>query len=160
MQLTTAVRGAPVMQLRALCRHRMPSAVLARPTTVCVRAFQQGAAAPEPQHKPSDATNVGVSKLQEKPVAMQQRPAMAHSLPSLLFNEFNEMTRRMDAMSRAFGLPSLLDDDFFSPPGRLLRRAEAAASPLMEQQLSMLHLATDILEDDTAFTIKADVPGM
>jgi HSP20 family molecular chaperone IbpA len=70
------------------------------------------------------------------------------------------MQREMDALTRSFGLWD--DNDFLMAPFR--------SSPLFDMQrvmpeLSMpesrlLRLATDVDEDDKAFTIKADIPGM
>jgi HSP20 family protein len=71
-------------------------------------------------------------------------------LPSL----FHEMQREMDAMSRMFGMPSMFDQDpFFS-------RAPAMLSKLELPTLPTMRVAVDVEEDDKAYTIKADVPGM
>ena len=75
-------------------------------------------------------------------------------LPSI----FHEMQREMDALSRGLGL-GLFDDVLSMAPFRSPFfedvRAAAAAAPL-----PAMRLATDVTEDDAAFTIKADVPGM
>lgn len=73
-------------------------------------------------------------------------------LPSI----FHEMQREMDALSRGLGL-GLFDDVFSMAPFRspFFDDVRAAAAPL-----PAMRLATDVTEDDAAFTIKADVPGM
>jgi HSP20 family molecular chaperone IbpA len=65
------------------------------------------------------------------------------------------MQREMDALTRSFGLWD--DSDFLMAPFR--------SSPLFDMQghlpeAPLLRLATDIEEDEAAFTIKADIPGM
>jgi hypothetical protein len=71
-------------------------------------------------------------------------------LPSV----FHEMQREMDAMSRVFGMPSMFDrDPFFSRAPAMLSKLELPALPTMR-------VAVDVEEDDKAYTIKADVPGM
>jgi hypothetical protein len=80
-------------------------------------------------------------------------------LPSI----FSEMQREMDALTRSFGLWD--DDDFMMAPFRSsplfdnLQR-HLPAMPSAPEQMRLLRLATDIEEDDKAFTIKADIPGM
>jgi HSP20 family molecular chaperone IbpA len=62
------------------------------------------------------------------------------------------MQRETDAMSRMFGLPSMLDlDAFFNKP---------PAIHLPKVQLPSMSVAVDVMEDEQAYTIKADVPGM
>lgn len=130
----------------------------ARPLTVGVRAFHEdekqkhAAAAPQPTDQEQQQSQVQVSKQAGAPITMRSHPAMR--LPSL----FHEMQREMDAMSRLFGLPSMLDDgDLFSLSSRAPRMLQL---PDMPRMAPMLHLATDIEEDDKAITIKADCPGM
>lgn len=128
---------------------------MARPLTVGVRAYKDDAV-----HK-EDKADV-VKQQQEPPAAAPVQAAPRTSLgpvmrlPSL----FHEMQREMDAMTRMFGLPSLLDEDPFfrdpfsssRPPAMLARMGELPSLPM--------RVAVDVEEDDKAYTIKADTPGM
>ena len=69
---------------------------------------------------------------------------------SRLGNIFNEMQREMDMLTRGF-----FDDDFLMQPFRspLLREMPRPGTMAMK-------MATDIHEEDNAFVLKADVPGM
>jgi HSP20 family molecular chaperone IbpA len=63
---------------------------------------------------------------------------------------FNEMQREMDVLTKGF-----FDDDFLMQPFR------SPILPEMPRPGSMaMRLATDIHEEDKAFVVKADVPGM
>lgn len=121
---------------------------VARPLTVAVRAYKDDASAQK--DAPADTQ---VVQHQESAVAPQaqsralQHPAMR--LPSL----FNEMQREMDAMARMFGLPSFLDEDPFFSRAPVLHKMELPSLPTMR-------VAVDVEEDDKAYTIKADTPGM
>lgn len=79
-------------------------------------------------------------------------------LPSI----FSEMQREMDALTRSFGLFD--DSDFLMAPFRssplLADMQRHFDMPAMEAKMPLLRLATDIEEDEGAFTIKADIPGM
>ena len=125
---------------------------MARPLTVGVRAYKDDAAV----HKEEKADVV--KQQQEPPAAAPVQAAAPRTslgpvlrLPSL----FHEMQREMDAMTRMFGLPSLLDEDpfFSSRPPSMLARMELPSLPTMR-------VAVDVEEDDKAYTIKADTPGM
>jgi hypothetical protein len=123
---------------------------VARPLTVAVRAYKDDAASEK--DAPAD-TQVVQHQKESAPVAPSAAPRSLHPvvrLPSL----FNEMQREMDAMTRMFGLPSLLDEDpFFSRPTAMLTKMELPSLPTMR-------VAVDVEEDDKAYTIKADTPGM
>jgi len=130
------------------------AAVACRPLTVCVRAFKGDAAA-----KPNNASPKEEKKAEEQQQQHREAAAPGHMvvraahpamrLPSL----FHGMQREMDAMTRMFGLPSLFDDDLFFSRAPMLAKMELPAMPSM-------HMAVDVQEDDKAYTIKADTPGM
>jgi hypothetical protein len=113
-----------------------------------VRAYKDDAAASAGKGQ-QQQKDVQVSKPQQAAAARMAPRAMLPMmrLPSL----FNEMQREMDAMGRAFGLPSMLDlDPFFAQPPAMLARME----------LPTMRVAVDVEEDDKAFVIRADTPGM
>jgi hypothetical protein len=112
-----------------------------------VRAYQDDAKKEEQKQ----TQDVAVAKQAPAQQAVAPRMRAAVRLPSL----FHEMQREMDAMTRAFGLPSFLDDDFFAPWGR----SEAGLQSALPKA-PLMHLATDITETDQAFIIQADAPGM
>jgi HSP20 family protein len=122
---------------------------VARPLTVAVRAYKADAA-PE---KDAPADNQVQHQKESAQVPTAAAPRSLHPavrLPSL----FNEMQREMDAMTRMFGLPSLLDEDpFFARPAAMLSKMELPSLPTMR-------VAVDVEEDDKAYTIKADTPGI
>jgi hypothetical protein len=135
---------------------KQATAAATKPLSVMVRAQKLDTApaqhaAPQQHQDGHDAPaqqQQQVARQQQKSAAVAPRAAFpAVRLPSL----FNEMQREMDAMSRAFGLPSMLDlDPFFAQPPAMLARME----------LPTMRVAVDVEEDDSAYTIKADVPGM
>jgi len=127
---------------------QVPIAV-ARPTALRVRAFTEDASKKDTASKHEEQQHQ-VAKQQPAPAAMTPRSAHpVMRLPSL----FHEMQREMDAMTRMFGLPSMLDDDLFFSRAPMLAKMELPAMPSM-------HVAVDVQEDDKAYTIKADTPGM
>lgn len=122
--------------------------------TVCVRAYKDDASAKADNDAPvKEDKNVQEHHHHRKAAApgrMVVRSAYpAMRLPSL----FHEMQQDMDAVTRMFGLPSMFDDDLFSSRAPVLARMELPAVPSM-------HVAVDVAEDDQAYTIKADTPGM
>lgn len=137
-----------------LTKHRM---AMARPISVCVRAFQGDGVPPANQQESA----VAPPSSQQHVAAQPARPLMVQRsvmrLPSLM----RDMERELDSMTRMMGLPSLGmgfwgdDDDLFGAPSRMLRDI-APALPT----LPTMRLATDITETDSAFVIKADAPGM
>lgn len=132
------------------------TAAVSRPVSVIARA-QVATDAPAAAAAPHGDTAEHDSNSKTSQVAKHQSAAVAPRaaypavrLPSL----FHEMQREMDAISRAFGMPTMLDlDPFFSrTPGML--------SNLSKIELPTMNVAVDIAEDDSGYTIKADVPGM
>lgn len=124
----------------------------ARPLTVCVRAYKDDAAAKADNDAPvKEDKNIDQHHREAaapgRMVVRSAYPAMR--LPSL----FHGMQQEMDAVTRMFGLPSMFDDDLFSSRAPVLAKRELPAVPSM-------HVAVDVAEDDKAYTIKADTPGM
>eukprot|EP00879_Flechtneria_rotunda_P007482 GHRR01007849.1.p1 GENE.GHRR01007849.1~~GHRR01007849.1.p1 ORF type:complete len:154 (+),score=38.31 GHRR01007849.1:3368-3829(+) len=120
-------------------------------------------------------TNVFAFKEDEKQQQQQQRrdgnkeerqlqrrddrgSALRRADPYTSFNRlpsiFQEMQREMDALTRAFGVGSMWDDDFFMQPFR------GPLGDIIKSDLPAMRLATDIHEDEKQYIIKADIPGM
>lgn len=146
------VRPALGRSVRASLSKNIP-AVSSRQLVAQVRAYKDDAK-PEPAQQQQQEEPKAVQR-SEQPAGVMMHPGVSFArLPSI----FHEMEREMDALSRAFGLPGLLGEaDPFSRP---LSLWNDVARPLPASQLPLLKLATDIQEDDKAFIIKADVPGM
>lgn len=125
--------------------------VVARPRVLTIRNFTQG---PEPTEEANqDSTQVA------KPQQAAQAPAVQpSSSPVRLSNLFHEMEREMNALTRGFFGSEMFMDPFFRPVGDL-PSLRMPSSPSLAS-LPAMRLATDITEDDKAYTIKADVPGM
>lgn len=146
------VRPVVVRSVRTGLAKHVPVSV-ARPLTVGVRAYKDDA---HKKHNPTEhEKQVAKSDAAAAPVAPRSmHPVMR--LPSL----FHEMQREMDAMSRMFGLPmgSMFDEDpFFSRPmPSMLSSMEVPKLP----DMPTMRVAVDVEEDDKAYTIKADTPGM
>jgi hypothetical protein len=125
--------------------------VAARPRVLTVRNFAQGPAPTEEAKQ--DTTQVS------KPQQAAQAPAVQpSSSPARLANIFHEMEREMNALTRGFFGSDMFMDPFFRTGGNLPSMRMPAAPSMAS--LPAMRLATDVTEDDKAYTIKADVPGM
>ena len=162
--IATSLRsGARPALLRSLHRAHAPSsfrALASRPLGPRVVAYKEG------EEQGGAAREGGASQ----PVARREPGALGSQLSrrdpyaglARLPSIFQEMQREMDALTRTFGL---WDDDFFTAPLRspLTGMASSFSPPASSPSSSMLptiHMATDVAEDDKAWTIKADIPGM
>lgn len=92
---------------------------------------------------------------ENKELTHQKRPETSVYRPDTgvmrLGNIFNEMQREMDLLTRSF-----FNDDFMMMPFR----SPGAMRDITRQMDMPMRLATDVHEDDKAFVVKADVPGM
>lgn len=155
MIATTLHSVRPVLLARSARVSGLPTSVIravaARPVTTFrpVAFKQEEQPGQEAQVKKSEETQVQKAPGMGASMVAPYARGSYGRLPSI----FQEMQREMDALSRSF-----FDDDFFMAPfrGPLFEELQKAAQP----ELPALRLATDIEEDDKAFTITADVPGM